>query len=139
MVRIGGASYEESRLFFDDGKLPLHLKTDLLPYRTEFLLLFSSSQPATIIIGGGSSGDRFHTKCAHFACRRVQREYLSEPNLDLVVFDYNLVAAQPDVRVGHALASRHVVFQPVPGADDDFAVVDPLEPPVVLRPGDEGA
>src|SRR5215217_6120245 len=63
----------------------------------------------------------------------------SEAHLDLAAFDDYLIAAQVDVRVGQASPGRHVVLEAVPGADDDLAVVDPLEPPVVLGPGDEGA
>src|SRR3712207_1332582 len=62
----------------------------------------------------------------------------SEPNLDLVVFDYYLIAAQPDVRISHTLACRHMVFQSVPGTDDDLAVVDPLGLPAGFLIGDQG-
>src|SRR5215212_4897307 len=63
----------------------------------------------------------------------------SEEHLHLAAFDDYVVAAQVDVRVGEASPGRHVVLEAVPGADDDLAVVDPLEPPIVLRPGDQGA
>src|SRR5215208_261550 len=66
------------------------------------------------------------------------KEKLSESYLDLVVFDYHLVAAQPNVRVSHTLASRHVVFQPVPRADDDLSVVDPLTLPTGFLCGGQG-
>src|SRR5215212_6954624 len=62
----------------------------------------------------------------------------SEEHLHLVVLDDHLVAAQVDVRVGEASPCRRVVLEAVPRADDDLAVVDPLETPVVLGPGDEG-
>src|SRR5215217_5990681 len=63
----------------------------------------------------------------------------SEEHLHLAAFDDYVVAAQVDVRVGQASPGRHVVLEAVPGAYDDLAVVDPLEPPVVLGPGNEGA
>src|SRR4028119_1300716 len=62
-----------------------------------------------------------------------------QPDLDLVVFHDHLVGAEGDVREGEAPPCRDVVLEAVPGAGDDLAVVHPLEPPIVLRAGDQGA
>src|SRR4028119_69690 len=72
------------------------------------------------------------------ACGRWSPTKL-HPDLDLVVFHDHLVGAEGDVREGEAPPCRDVVLEAVPGAGDDLAVVHPLEPPVVLRAGDQGA
>src|ERR687893_2178831 len=62
-----------------------------------------------------------------------------EPNLNLVVLDDDFVTAQVDVGVGDAPTGWDVVLKAVPGAGHDLAVVYPLELPVALGVGDEGA
>src|SRR5215210_3781840 len=61
-----------------------------------------------------------------------------ESDLHFVPVQEHLVGAEGDVRVREASPGRHVVFEPVPGAGHDLALVHPLELPVVLAPGDEG-
>src|SRR5215203_5147820 len=56
--------------------------------------------------------------------------YALRSDLDLAVFHEDLIAAQPYLRVRHALAGEYMVFQAVPGANHDLLVVDPLCFPV---------
>src|ERR687898_853066 len=62
-----------------------------------------------------------------------------EPDLHYISVQEHLVGAEGDVRVGEATSGRDVVFEPVPGAGHDLTLVHPLELPVVLAPGDQGA
>src|ERR671917_489335 len=135
VVRVLLPDYQERRLFLAYGESAFYL---------EVLLVHSASTSPS----SASRGTRkVPATPDHHDAHQLSPDNLRdptqlrqlEPDLHYISVQEHLVGAEGDVRVGEASSGRDVVFEPVPGAGHDLTLVHPLELPVVLAPGDQGA